>query len=67
MSASVTESEKSQFRAATGSLQWNGAHAGPGILAELSLLQSMTEPCRVEDLTWVNELIRRAKELPGLC
>ncbi|CAK0788366.1 unnamed protein product [Prorocentrum cordatum] len=61
-SSPVTSSEKSQFRAATGSLQWKGTQTGPDILAELSLLQSKTESCTVEDLLKINKLIKRAKE-----
>ncbi|CAK0818505.1 unnamed protein product, partial [Prorocentrum cordatum] len=61
-SAPVTATEKSQFRAATGSLQWKGTQTGPDILAELSLLQSKTESCTVDDLLKVNKLIKRAKE-----
>ncbi|CAK0808853.1 unnamed protein product, partial [Prorocentrum cordatum] len=62
LSAPVTTAEKSQFRAATGSLQWKGTQTGPDILAELSLLQSKTESCTVDDLPKVNKLIKRAKE-----
>ncbi|CAK0802961.1 unnamed protein product [Prorocentrum cordatum] len=62
VSSPVTTAEKSQFRAATGSLQWEGTQTGPDILAELSLLQSKTESCTVEDLLKVNKLIKRAKE-----
>ncbi|CAK0872026.1 unnamed protein product [Prorocentrum cordatum] len=61
-SAQMTNAEKSQFRAATGSLQWKGTQTGPDILAELSLLQSKTESCTVDDLLNVNKLIKRAKE-----
>ncbi|CAK0848912.1 unnamed protein product [Prorocentrum cordatum] len=61
-SAPVTNAEKSQFRAATGSLQWKGTQTGPDILAELSLLQSLSESCTVDDLLKVNKLIKRTKE-----
>ncbi|CAK0903294.1 unnamed protein product [Prorocentrum cordatum] len=65
LSSPVTVAEKTQFRAATGSLQWKGTQTGPNILAELSLLQSKTESCTVDDLVKVNKLIKRAKETKG--
>ncbi|CAK0862013.1 unnamed protein product [Prorocentrum cordatum] len=67
ISASVTESEKSQFRVATGSLQWKGTQTGPDILAEFNLLQSKTESRTVEGLIQVNKLSRRARVFGGRC
>eukprot|EP00435_Cladocopium_sp_Y103_P050345 s671_g15.t1 len=62
----ATEQEKSQARAACGSLNWLSKEGRPDASGPASLLSSRLTSLTVEDLVAINEAVRRIKQAPEL-